>query len=364
MNKLIPLLTSGCVLLTLSSPASGAPAKKAPKSRPAPAASPSIQAAAVLSRLKADEEKLKSARLTLHSVRRLGEIPAKATEAAARAAVKKAPVAAQRREYLIFSGPDWRRDITVTDAHGDVSVSFRLGVTEGVGRILQEPGGINAGPRTGSVGAAPQQEPADRILMGRSSELIQDLTWKSVTRAKDRITLAGVKGSDRVSLTIRTVPRYAVERLARSGHVSTQEGRVPGTQVFTAVYERTPGGLALKSLEDLMYIGGPVNRGSITTSRVEGAQINPAVRPDELAIAFPAGARMSDARFTPPVRYVQGDTDLTLDDLTALHEKKRSAAAQVGRPAPDAELKTLEGKAARLADNRGKVVLLTWFASW
>src|SRR5687768_2453486 len=182
MNKLIPILASGCALLTLSAPVHAAPAKRVPKTRPAPAASPSVEAAAVLARLKADEGKLKGARLTLHSVRRLGEIPDKATEAAARAAVRKAPVAAQRREYLIFSGPDWRRDITVTDAHGDVGVSFRLGVSEGVGRILQEPGGINAGPRTGSVGVPPQQEPADRILMGRASQLVQDLTWKSVTR--------------------------------------------------------------------------------------------------------------------------------------------------------------------------------------
>lgn len=364
MNKRLSLLASGSVLLALSVPAYAAPARKAPKARPARAAAPSVEAAPILARLKADEGKLKSARLTLLSIRRLSEIPAAATEAIAREAVRKAPVAAQRREYLIFSGPDWRRDITVTDKDGDVGVSFRLGVTEGVGRILQEPGGVNPAPRTGSVGVPPQQEAADRLLMGRGSELVPDLTWTSVQRLKDRITLTGAKGSDRVSLTLRTSPRYAVERLARSGQVSTNAGPAPGTQVFTAVYESAPGGLALKSLEDLMYIGGPVNRGSITTVRVEGAQINPAIRPDELAVTFPAGVKMTDARFTPPVRYVQGDRELTLDELKALEEKKRAAAAQVGRPAPDADLKTLDGKAARLADNRGKVVLLTWFASW
>ena len=98
--------------------------------------------------------------------------------------------------------------------------------------------------------------------------------------------------------------------------------------------------------------------------KVEGAEVNPAVKPDELVIAVPTSTKITDARFDPPLHYVQGEKELTMAELKAMHDKSVGGAAKVGSPAPGWELKTLDGTPARLEDFRGKVVLLTWFASW
>ena len=50
--------------------------------------------------------------------------------------------------------------------------------------------------------------------------------------------------------------------------------------------------------------------------------------------------------------------------ILRMREQQAGNAAKVGKAAPDWELKTLEGKSTKLSDYRGKVVVLTWFASW
>jgi len=42
-------------------------------------------------------------------------------------------------------------------------------------------------------------------------------------------------------------------------------------------------------------------------------------------------------------------------------EPKKAALAEIGKPAPDFELKDLDGKAVKLADHKGKIVVLEWF---
>src|SRR5690349_3764843 len=88
-----------------------APKKPAtPPPAKAKTAAPAASATdAVLARLKKDEAAIKSGRISILVTRREGEIPERATGAAAAEALRKAPLGSQRREYLIFSGDDWKR---------------------------------------------------------------------------------------------------------------------------------------------------------------------------------------------------------------------------------------------------------------
>src|SRR5688572_8952281 len=98
-----------------------APAKPAKTpAKPNAAAAPVAAVDAVLAKLKKDEGSIKSGRISLHITRREGEVPEGATAAAAAEALRKAPLSSQRREYLIFSGEDWKRDVTSMDPQGNV----------------------------------------------------------------------------------------------------------------------------------------------------------------------------------------------------------------------------------------------------
>jgi len=52
------------------------------------------------------------------------------------------------------------------------------------------------------------------------------------------------------------------------------------------------------------------------------------------------------------------------DGDQASPQAKRVNVAEVGQPAPDFELQTFDGKTVRLADLRGKPVLINFWASW
>jgi hypothetical protein len=340
-----------------------APPPKAPARSPASAPAGSAAAKAV-ARLKADEAGLRSGRLTLLSQHRRVDLPEGTKPAAAMEAASRAPLFSQRREYLLFSGKNWRRDITVMDPQGNVGVRYQMGMNRGVGRMLQEIGEGEKATRTGSLGINPEENAADQVLLGRAAELLGGITWTSAKAEDSRLVLTGARGDQRITLALRTKPHHAVERLVMTEPVVTPEGSVTQGLEITAAYEPAGARLAPKTVQHLVYAVGTVNRAMLTTYKVEGARLNDPIRPDELAIAFPEGTRVTDSRVDPPVRYLQGEKELTLTEVKSLGQQRAETGARIGAPAPGWELKTLDGKPAKLADYRGKVVLLTWFASW
>ncbi len=334
----------------------------APKSANSPKGSALAEKA--VAQLKKDEARVKSGRISLHVAQRQVDLPEGTQRATVRSAIAKAPVGTQRREYLLFSGDDWKRDVTVMDAQGDTQAHYLVGVAKDLGRVLQETGRAEKLERVGQVGPQPDQTAPDRLLVMRGADLLEGITWSSAKPSKGLMTLSGTRGEDRVTAILRTAPRYALEKLMMAGDTVTPQGPVARGQELKITHEVTKSGLALKSVEHLIYITGALNRGMLSTYKIEGSQINVPVRPEELTVDFPAGTLVADGRFDPPVRYKQGDRELTLAEVKALHEKQAARFASVGKPAPEVQLKTLDGKEAKLSEHRGKVVLLNWFASW
>jgi peroxiredoxin len=353
MGRLI-LVTSGVLALA----ATGLSAAPAPKAKPAP-----LSAAAVLAKLKKDDQAVKTGRVTLLALQRTADLPdGTKGPKAAREEVSKAPLGAQRREYLVFSGADYKRDITVMDRTGNVETQVLLGERAKVGRIIQSTGHAAQATRQAVIGVTAEQNAADRVLFNRGSDLLDGVKWKSVKPLGKQLELNGARGDERVTLTLRTTPTYAIDKLAVSETVSTPAGSATRGQELAVVYAGVKP--ALKSVEHLIYLTGAINRAALTTYKVEGIQHNQAIGADELSVAIPAGTKVLDRRVEPPARYAQGEKDLTLAEVKALSENAGATKPKVGKAAPDWELKTLDGKALKVSGHKGRVVLLTWFACW
>lgn len=360
MNRSILTLAALGGALAFGASTHAAPAPKPARKAPAPAV-PS--AAAVVARLKKDEQGVKTGRLSILSLHRRAELsPETKGAAAARDAARKSALFSQQRDYLVWMGEDWKRDITVMDAQGNVSVHYLMGHRAGQSRYLREAGHADSSAREASVGAPVEQNAADRMLFQRGSDLLEGVTWKGVKAGPDHLVLTGARADEQVTAVVRTRPSYALQKLAVSQSVLTPEGQATRGQELIAAYE--PNKAELKSLEHLVYVTGAVNRAVVTTFKIEGAQFNQAIGVEEMTVRFPEGTKVTDRRFQPPLRYTQGDKDLTLAELKALSEQRGTGTARVGAPAPDWDLKALDGKSLKLSEHRGKVVLLTWFANW
>jgi len=354
------LLLSAAALVVTGSAA-------APKKAPAtgkPKAPTTVDAAAAVARLRKDEARVHSGRLSLHVISRQGELPARANSAAALAAGRKHAVSAQTRDYFVFSPAGWKRDITVMDAQSNTTGHYLMGAGKAPARILEETGHAEQTKRIGTIGLEPQQNAADRLLLSRGSDLLESVKWSGARKQGAQIVVTGTRGEERITLHLRTSPAYAVERLLSEETVETPMGKIARGQELLAEYAVEKGALTPKTIQHLIYVGEPRNQVLLASYKVEGAQFNPTLKEDELDVPFPVGTAVTDRRAEPPLRYAQGEKDLTLADLKALQETQQASAATVGKPSPDWEIKTLDGKTAKLTDYRGRVVLMTWFASW
>lgn len=357
-------LILGLGLMSVLLPAAAAPKKPAPAAKATPAAAKPDPAAAI-ARLKKDEARLRCGRLSLHGMARQGALTEDASLPAAWTTAKQLPLTGQTREYYLFSGEGWKRDITVMDAQGNPENHLVVGVRKDDTRIFQETGHGEQTKRLGTLGLEPQQNVVDRLLQGRGADLLEGATWKSALRQGAQLVLSGTRGDERLTVHLRTAPAYAVERLISEETTLTPEGRVHRGQEVQVTYAPEQGGLlAPKTVQHLVFIGAPRNEVQLTTYKVEGAQLNPTLAADELSVPFPQGTTVTDRRLDTPVRYVQGEHDLSPAELKALQEKQAGSYAQVGKLSPEWSGKSLDGKSIKVQDYRGRVLLLTFFASW
>lgn len=364
-RKVLSLSALTALTLVGGAPAHSAPAKPAATAKPKAAAPTGASVDAVLAHLKKDEAAVKSGRISLLVTQRQGEIPEGATAAAAADALRKAPLGGQRREYVVFSGDDWKRDVTMMDAQGNVGSHVLVGVKKKVGRAFQEQGHGDTATKSGGIGIEPTREPADHLLFHRGHALLGGVQWTKSSAAGGKVTLNGKTGDGgSATAVLRTAPQYAVEKFSIVETLTTPVGETKRTQQVSADYGIEGGALTLKSIEVADFAGKPIHKGMHVNYKVEGAQLNAAVGDADLAVAIPEGTRVTDARLGDPLRYTQGAQDLSLAELQAMQEKRVANGAKVGRAAPAWNLKALDGKTYKPEEYKGKVVLLTWFASW
>jgi len=98
------------------------------------------------------------------------------------------------------------------------------------------------------------------------------------------------------------------------------------------------------------------------TSVVTNAQLNVALPEAAFAFRAPHGAFVQDNRVNPPLVYREGVT--TPQPQQRPQEPEKRQRLRVGQPAPEFELASLSGEKIKLADLRGKVVVLNLFAFW
>lgn len=346
----IRVITGGALLLS----GAGALVMAAPRAG-------TLKPATVLAQLRRDEARLTSGRLSLKLVHR--EAMLESGEPVARAAARGA-IRTQRRESMLFSAVGWKRDITMMEPDGNPTARFQVGVLNEMGRLLQERGSGEQTERSAVLGITPDQEPLHLLLAGRGSTLLQGAKWTTARRQGDRAHLTGSRGPERLELVVRLRPRAAFERLTNTRLMAGPQGQVTRTEELSVVYAVQGGTLAPRSARHLQALSPPGGRSMLVECAVEGAQLNTRVAAHELEIEFPRGTPVSDQRVDPPARYAQTDHELSLAEVRSLGRQQEASRASVGRAAPGFTLPTLDGKSVRLEDYRGKVVLLTWFASW
>jgi hypothetical protein len=98
------------------------------------------------------------------------------------------------------------------------------------------------------------------------------------------------------------------------------------------------------------------------TSVVTNTQLNTTLPETAFAFLAPHGAFVQDNRVNPPLVYREGVT--TPQPQQRQQEPEKRQRLLVGQPAPDFELASLSGEKIKLADLRGKVVVLNLFAFW
>ena len=201
---------------------------------------------------------------------RQGEIPVEATGAAAAEALRRAPLQDQRREYLIFSGEDWKRDVTTMDPQGNVGSHILVGMKKKVGRAFQEQGHGDAAATTAGIGVEPATEPADHLLFHRGHTLLSPLSGAVRPKRPARSPSTARSRAARRLRSSRTTPRYAVEKFSVVENLVTPVGDTVRTQDVTAAYAVENGVLTLKSIDVADFAGKPIHRGMNVTYKVEG----------------------------------------------------------------------------------------------
>jgi hypothetical protein len=354
-----------CLMAAMLAPlALRAAARAAPK----PGLSPPL----AMARLKEAEAKVTSGTMRLIGTSRSTRWDGEVAEAEARAELAK-----NGRDYggstgtLRFTAAGWREDGTFTSPAG-VSTLTMVGGAGGLRRAV-----VSAASHAHATVGPETPGPAsllNTLLRSGLAELLRQVPWKSSeSTAAGLLLLKGDWQARSLALTLDPKVDYRPVEIrlvtTRTGEAGAATAAIQVTRVSYGSFAgiRVPAHVEQLNVTRL----GEGAHASLLDLKVEVIALNAPVAGEALAVALPKGAEVLDARVGTPVRYQQGDRDLTNAEVRELAEKRLAeempappGGPKLGAPAPAIALKTLEGKEAKLADYRGKVVLLNWFASW
>ena len=247
-----------------------------------------------------------------------------------------------------------------------------IGGSEGVRRTVQWVGD-RLDARIESDGGSGTLPSLESVLRGQVAFEVATAEWERAIPEKGLLRLVGRKGRRRLEIFLD--PRIGYRPAWLLLHTVNSDDEVTVIQSLRIEYragEGTPYPARVRHL----LVGQLGERTQVTEHdlRVETVRLGVPVPEAELAIAVPRGALVTDVRGEVPILYNLTDRELSLAEVRAraalkLAQRGREAltpegGAAIGQPAPTFELKDLDGRPLRLGDHRGRVILLTWFASW
>ncbi|MFN3649264.1 MAG: TlpA family protein disulfide reductase [Armatimonadota bacterium] len=329
----------------------------------APASASDPKAKEIYERLARAEEKLTSGRILIDVEQRSTRLPPAGGTPGSPEAVESARVMLkalqpeQRRERIVYDGERLFRETTQLAPDGKVRRKG-TGVTDGkLPRFLNEEGK----ERVAVIGDMPVPDPALQLTLGRASDYFRETVWTGAEETSEGTVLTGTMGSSRVAATVGGNP-LRVRKIERQEEGSTPQG--PATRVFEVQLTYGGDSLVPKLVEEFLYIRGSINAAAETRLAVQKSEVNVKPASSEFALRIPAGTPVVDQRVDPPVEYVYTGTELSMAELSRKQAEQEAKRVGVGKPAPDWSLKTLDGGSVNAKDYLGKVIFLTWFASW
>lgn len=365
----VALLLGGTLLLVNLSQGSSSP-KPPSEDSAAGAADPKAEAEAgvLVQALREPSSRVGAVRVALETEIRAEVLPEETSLEAipdvAREILGNAKPREKRQEKLFVSGEAWKREQVLMDPSGRVMGKFHVLVKDGVGTSLEERGTGPSVPRFGRVGQAADLRSVDQVLMGQAGELLAGITWTGIKAEGDTQVLAGRRGDERLTATIRSKPRPALERLLILSSGDPAQNTPPRGMELTIKYQADSATLRPAWIQSLDFRAGSKPAAQRTTLAI--TPLPGATKPtaSEMVVVFPAGTSVTDSNFDPPLRYKSTGKPLSEVALRAMHNETLEKRARLGGKAPDWTLTALDGKTYRLSDYRGKVVVMAFFASW
>ena len=212
------------------------------------------------------------------------------------------------------------------------------------------------------------------LLSGNTAAELAAVTWAAVKPAGKAKALLAERGRKALMAVIDPQQGHRVVQFTTA--TRSAAGDVVALQVAKVGYQMRNGILYPATIQELR-VGrvGDSATATLLDVTVDAPKLNDPVDPARFALTLPKGAQVTDSRTGTAVEYALKERELTLAEVKELVIAKAAAvpepepgaappAIPLNQPAPALELPVLDGKTAKLADYRGKVVLLNWFASW
>ncbi len=274
--------------------------------------------------------------------------------------VREKPIQAEGTFVALREG--WVKDLVVSATLGARAPSHtRTGQSGGLLRVLVETTVGGEAQRFGRVTRVATIAPGDAVLSRQIAAGARGIQWTAHEVAGDRIRLRGVRGQERHTLELERIGSHALRRWELTRRLTGPSGE---QQEQTYICEADPGGPAgsVSRLEEWVINPPPAGNVAHRVTVVRTPPGQPLPTAADLAVRFPPGTLVTDVRGEVAVEYEQTEEGVDEAQVARTAADLVKDRVGVGQPAPEFPIRNLRGKELKLADFRGKPLVLYWFS--